>query len=138
LKNKESNKSSKLKTKQTTPIILKAVSFFLIFGSVIAISFYGFIFIFKHEILAEEIGIIQNPFVKPSTYILIETSLFFILIIGSIFLVKKSKKGALIITLCLISLFSMNYAYFLEIDWLNTIFFTIIMLILGFNWKKIK
>lgn len=122
--------------KRGTPIIIKAISLFLILGSGIAILLYAYIFTFNLEVMAKEISIIKNPFISPKLYILTESLLFILIILGAIYLLYLKRKGILLILIGLASLILMNYAYFLNIDWLYLGVTIIIMLILGFNWKK--
>jgi len=123
---------------RNTPIIIKAISFFIILGSVLAILFYGFIFIFRPEILVEEISIISNPFVSTTVYILIEIIVFILLIVGASLLLYLKRWGIHIIMLTMAIIITMNYAYFVQVNWFYLSVLAIILLILIINWKKFK
>lgn len=136
--NKGKNKIAENNNKQSTPIIIKGISFFLIFGSCLAILFYLYIFVFNIEILNNEISIIKNPFVSPKIYLLIEVFLFILLIYGATIMLYLKRYGIYLVLSSLIVLISINYVYFQEIDWLNIGMLAIIMLINSLNWKYFK
>ncbi len=136
-KNKQNN-SAKPELKMATPIIIKAISFFLIFASAIAILFYAYVLIFNSNVLSEEISLVVNPFLSIKNYILLEILLFVLLIVGVVFMLYSKRKGVLIISASLVLLLIMNLVYFEKVDWFNSSMTAVILLILIFSWKKIK
>lgn len=136
--NNNKKKITEIETKQNTPIIIRGISYFIILGSSFAVIFYVYIFAFNIELLNEEISIIKNPFVSPKTYLLIEVFIFILLIYGATIMLYLKRYGIYLILFSLISLLSMNYAYFQEIDWFNIGVLAIIMLIYGLKWKYFK
>lgn len=136
-KNKQNN-SAKSDLKRATPIIIKAISFFLIFASAIAILFYAYVLIFNSNVLSEEISLVVNPFLSIKNYILLEILLFILLIVGVVFMLYSKRKGVLIISASLVLLLIMNLVYFEKVDWFNSSITAIILLILIFSLKKIK
>lgn len=136
----EKNKTELLSSnkERKTPIIIKSISLLLILGSGLGILLYAYVFIFNFEILSEKISIIKNPFISPHIYILLESIVFTCIIIGSLFIFYLKRKGVFIILVGLVLLMTMNYAYFMNIDWLYIIITSIIMLIFGFNWEKLN
>lgn len=133
---KSHKKTNKLTTKGGIPIIIKAISFFLILGSSIALLLYGYIFFFNLDVMAEEISIIKNPIISPQVYVIIESLVFISIISGAVFLLYLKKRGIFIILAGLVSLILMNYTYFVKIDWLYIAVTFTIMLIFGFYWKN--
>jgi len=136
-KNKQNN-SAKSDLKRATPIIIKAISFFLIFASAIAILFYVYVLLFNSNVLSEEISLVVNPFLSIKNYILLEILLFILLIVGVVFMLYSKRKGVLIISASLVLLLIMNLVYFEKVDWFNSSITAIILLILIFSLKKIK
>ncbi len=136
-KNKQNN-SAKPELKMATPIIIKAISFFLVFASAIAILFYAYVLIFNSNVLSEEISLVVNPFLSIKNYILLEILLFVLLIVGVVFMLYSKRKGVLIISVSLVLLLIMNLVYFEKVDWFNSSMTAVILLILIFSWKKIK
>ncbi len=136
-KNKQNN-SAKPDLKRATPIIIKAISFFLIFASAIAILFYVYVLLFNSNVLSEEISLVVNPFLSIKNYILLEILLFVLLIVGVVFMLYSKRKGVLIISASLVLLLIMNLVYFEKVDWFNSSITAIILLILIFSLKKIK
>jgi len=136
LDKKSHKKTNKLTTKGGIPIIIKAISFFLILGSSIALLLYGYIFFFNLDVMAEEISIIKNPIISPQVYVIIESLVFISIISGAVFLLYLKKRGIFIILAGLVSLILMNYTYFVKIDWLYIAVTFTIMLIFGFYWKN--
>lgn len=134
------DKKNKMKsyTKKGTmaPILIRTISLLLILGSSIGILLYAYIFIFNLEILSEKISIIKNPFVSPLIYILLESVVFTSIIIGALFLLYLKRTGIFIIIVGLILLMTLNYAYFVNIDWLYIVLSSIIMLIFWGYRKK--
>ncbi len=136
-KNKQNN-SAKSDLKRATPIIIKAISFFLIFASAIAILFYVYVLLFNSNVLSEEISLVVNPFLSIKNYILLEILLFILLIVGVVFMLYSKRKGVLIISASLVLLLIMNLVYFEKVDWFNSSMTAVILLILIFSLKKIK
>jgi len=136
LDKKSHKKTNKLTSYGGIPIIIKAISFFLILGSSIALLLYGYIFFFNLDVMAEEISIIKNPIISPQVYVIIESLVFISIISGAVFLLYLKKRGIFIILAGLVSLILMNYTYFVKIDWLYIAVTFTIMLIFGFYWKN--
>lgn len=138
MKKNKQIESLKKEPGRATPIIIKAISFFIIFGSSIGILFYAYIFIFNSNILNEEINLVTNPFLSLKQYILLEITIFVLLITGAVLILYSNKKGFIIIGGALLSLLGMHCIYIERIDWFYIILSLIILSILIFSWKKIK
>lgn len=120
---------------KATPIIIRAISFFVILTSVIAILFYGYILVFNSDILSHEISLVANHFLSLVNYILLEILIFTMIIIGAILILYSNKKGFIIIAAGVVSLLIMNTLYFEKIDWFNSSVTIIILLLIIISWK---
>lgn len=123
---------------QSTPYIIKAISFFIIFCSLVAIIFFSYVLFFKGNIISESASFIENPILSISAYIILEIFLFISLIVGGIFIFKMKKWGIFITPIALSFLLILNYCYYGHFDWVYIIIFSIILLILIFYQKKLR
>ncbi|PLX05062.1 MAG: hypothetical protein C0595_00875 [Marinilabiliales bacterium] len=123
---------------QTTPYIIRAVSFFIIFSSIVAILFFSYVLFFKGSIISESASFVENPILSISTYIIIELILFVSLIVGGILIYRMMKWGIILIPLALSLLLILNYWYYGHFDWVYLILFSVLLIILAFYIKKVR
>ena len=121
--------------KKVTPIIIRAISFFVILTSSIAILFYGYILIFNSYVLSEEISLVANQFVSLKTYIFIEILIFIMIFIGAVFTLYSNRKGFIFVTVGVILLLAMNTLYFEKVDLFNSSIAAIVLLLVFISWK---
>jgi len=126
------------KKSQTTPYIIRAVSFFIIFSSVLAIIFFSYVLFFNGNIMSESASFIENPIISISTYIILELLLFISLIVGSLFMFRMRKWGIIIIPPALSLLLILNYCYYGHYDWVYLVLFSVLLIILAFYIKKVR
>lgn len=132
------NKNNTDNNSQATPYIIRAVSFFIIFSSIVAIIFFSYVLFFKGNIISESASFIENPIISISTYIILELILFISLVVGSLFMFRMSKLGIIIIIPALSLLLILNYCYYAHFDWVYLILFSILLIILAFYIKKVR
>jgi len=136
--NESENSNTKEKVQQETPIIIKAISLFLILGSSLALLFYFYVLVFNSDLLTDQVSTINNKLISPAVYIIVESVFFVLLFVGAILLLKLKKIGIFLVTIGMLAVLLMNVALTTKIDWLNISIVFAVLLIFIFTQKKFK
>ena len=136
--NESENSNTKEKVQQETPIIIKAISLFLILGSSLALLFYFYVLVFNSDLLTDQVSTINNKLISPTVYIIVESVFFVLLFVGAILLLKLKKIGIFLVTIGMLAVLLMNVALTTKIDWLNISIVFAVLLIFIFTQKKFK
>jgi uncharacterized membrane protein len=130
----ENNKPTKIS--EDTPIIIKAISFFLILGSSLTLLFYFYVLVLNNDLLTGDA--INNTLISPTVYLMAGSVFFVLLFAGAIFLLKLKKVGIFIVSASLFAILLMNFALVTKVDWLNLSIVFVVLLVFTFTHKKFR
>lgn len=134
----EPENTTTTKTSLDIPIIIKAISFFLLMGSSLALLFYFYVLVFNSGLLTDKISTINSTLINPIGYIITESVFFVLLFIGAILLLKLKKIGVFIVSAGMLAILIMNIALTTKIDWLNISVVFVVLLAFIFLHKKFR
>ena len=134
----EPENTTTTKTSLDIPIIIKAISFFLLMGSSLALLFYFYVLVFNSGLLTDKISTINSTLINPIGYIITESVFFVLLFIGAILLLKLRKIGVFIVSAGMLAILIMNIALTTKIDWLNISVVFVVLLAFIFLHKKFR